>query len=153
MVKALIGLQKVFANRWVLVFNNAWVKMSDSVANIIRIAQITRVNKPRIVIKRLADKGGRHVNMPILKLRSISSLLAQFEDVWSLKRRHNAFTPCSSTTDEMSRTNLLLAEFMCAIGYWRRTKMVRSLPHSSKASVVEDRTSAQWIDVYGKKSL
>ena len=36
-----MGLQKLFANRLVLVFENALVMMSGNVANIIRVAQVT----------------------------------------------------------------------------------------------------------------
>ena len=39
-LEAPMGLQKFFANRWVLVCENALVKISGSVANIIHIAQV-----------------------------------------------------------------------------------------------------------------
>ena len=40
-----MGLQKLYAKRWIFVFENALVKISGSVANIIYFADM-RVNRP-----------------------------------------------------------------------------------------------------------
>ena len=50
MTLAPVGLQKVFANRRVLLFDKVLVKMSRSIANMIRIAQIiSRINHELLI--------------------------------------------------------------------------------------------------------